>query len=114
VTRRLERILAKEGIRVAVLTTEIAPEQGESWYERLIDHQRNVTNRKPEHGRGKVQLIDATTGFKPLRKNLGKEDCVLQAFGALSTTKFRFYYGNGRNTMTTELTGPAQEFNLEV
>jgi hypothetical protein len=33
VTRRLESILAKEGIRVAVLTTEVAPEQRESWYE---------------------------------------------------------------------------------
>jgi hypothetical protein len=36
VTRRLERILLKEGIRVAVLTTEIAPEQRESWYERQV------------------------------------------------------------------------------
>ena len=36
VTRRLERILAKEGVRVGVLTTEITPEQRESWYERQI------------------------------------------------------------------------------
>jgi len=36
VTRRLERILAKEGIRVAVLTTEVAPEQREAWYERQL------------------------------------------------------------------------------
>jgi hypothetical protein len=36
VTRRLERILAEEGIRVAVLTIEIAPEQRESWYERQL------------------------------------------------------------------------------
>jgi hypothetical protein len=36
VTRRLESILAKEGIRVAVLTTEVAPEQRESWYERQM------------------------------------------------------------------------------
>ena len=36
VTRRLERILAKEGIRVAMLTTEVAPEQRESWYERQL------------------------------------------------------------------------------
>ena len=36
VTRRLERILAKEGIRVAVLTTDVAPEQRESWYERQL------------------------------------------------------------------------------
>jgi type I restriction enzyme M protein len=36
-----------------------------------------VTNRKPEHRRGKVQLIDATQWFKPLRKNLGKKNCEL-------------------------------------
>jgi hypothetical protein len=36
VTRRLESILAKEGIRVAVLTTEVAPEQRESWYDRQL------------------------------------------------------------------------------
>ena len=36
VTRRVESILAKEGIRVAVLTTEVPPEQRESWYERQL------------------------------------------------------------------------------
>ena len=36
-----------------------------------------LTNRKPEHRRGKVQLIDATEWFKPLRKNLGKKNCEL-------------------------------------
>ncbi len=36
-----------------------------------------LTNRKPEHRRGKVQLIDATGWFKPLRKNLGKKNCQL-------------------------------------
>jgi hypothetical protein len=36
VTRRLERILAKEGIRVAVLTTQVAPEEREAWYEREL------------------------------------------------------------------------------
>jgi type I restriction enzyme M protein len=34
-----------------------------------------LTNRKPEHRRGKVQLIDATQWFRPLRKNLGKKNC---------------------------------------
>jgi type I restriction enzyme M protein len=34
-----------------------------------------LTNRKPEHRKGHVQLIDATTWFKPLRKNLGKKNC---------------------------------------
>lgn len=36
-----------------------------------------LTNRKPEHRRGKVQLIDATAWSQPLRKNLGKKNCEL-------------------------------------
>ena len=36
-----------------------------------------LTNRKPAHRRGKVQLIDAMQWFKPLRKNLGKKNCEL-------------------------------------
>jgi len=38
-----------------------------------------LTNRKPEHRRGRVQLIDATQWFTPLRKNLGKKNCELSA-----------------------------------
>ena len=36
-----------------------------------------LTNRKPAHRKGQVQLIDATQWFKPLRKNLGKKNCEL-------------------------------------
>jgi type I restriction enzyme M protein len=36
-----------------------------------------LTNRKPDHRKGKVQLIDATQWSKPLRKNLGKKNCEL-------------------------------------
>jgi type I restriction enzyme M protein len=36
-----------------------------------------LTNRKPDHRKGKVQLIDATQWLKPLRKNLGKKNCEL-------------------------------------
>jgi type I restriction enzyme M protein len=36
-----------------------------------------VSNRKPEHRKGRVQLIDATQWFKPLRKNLGQKNCEL-------------------------------------
>jgi type I restriction enzyme M protein len=36
-----------------------------------------LTNRKPGHRCGKVQLIDATAWYKPLRKNLGKKNCEL-------------------------------------
>ena len=36
-----------------------------------------LTNRKPAHRLGKVQLIDATQWYQPLRKNLGKKNCEL-------------------------------------
>ncbi len=38
-----------------------------------------LTNRKPAHRKGKVQLIDATQWFEPLRKNLGNKNCQLSA-----------------------------------
>jgi len=36
-----------------------------------------LSNRKPDHRQGRVQLIDATAWFKPLRKNLGEKNCEL-------------------------------------
>ena len=36
-----------------------------------------LSNRKAEHRRGKVQLIDATQWSRPLRKNLGSKNCEL-------------------------------------
>ena len=36
-----------------------------------------LSNRKPEHRKGKVQLIDATDWHRPLRKNLGDKNCEL-------------------------------------
>ena len=38
-----------------------------------------LTNRKPEHRKGRVQLIDATAWSTPLSKNLGKKNCELSA-----------------------------------
>ncbi len=38
-----------------------------------------LSNRKPAHRAGQVQLIDASQWFKPLRKNLGKKNCELSA-----------------------------------
>jgi type I restriction enzyme M protein len=34
-----------------------------------------LSNKKPVHRLGKVQLIDATEWYMPLRKNLGKKNC---------------------------------------
>ena len=36
-----------------------------------------VSNKKPAHRQGQVQLIDATQWYKPLRKNLGKKSFEL-------------------------------------
>lgn len=36
-----------------------------------------LTNRKPENKRGRVQLIDATSMYEPLKKNLGDKKCYL-------------------------------------
>lgn len=36
-----------------------------------------LTNRKSEERKGKIQLIDASEWFVPLRKNLGKKNCEL-------------------------------------
>ena len=36
-----------------------------------------LSNRKAKHRQGKVQLIDATQWFRPLRKNLGNKNCEL-------------------------------------
>jgi type I restriction enzyme M protein len=36
-----------------------------------------LTNRKPEQRKGRVQLIDASRSFSPLRRNLGQKNCEL-------------------------------------
>ena len=55
-----------------------------------------ITNRKPTHRQGYVQLIDATKWFTPLRRNLGQKNCELseddidhaaQAFTAFEETE---------------------------
>lgn len=36
-----------------------------------------LTNKKPSHKQGHIQLIDASNWYVPLRKNLGKKNCQL-------------------------------------
>src|ERR1019366_2086364 len=36
-----------------------------------------LSNKKPAHRKGQVQLIDASQWFQPLRKNLGDKNCEL-------------------------------------
>ena len=47
VTRRLESILAKEGIRVARLTADVKPELREAWYERQLKQGMQVCVAHP-------------------------------------------------------------------
>ncbi len=46
-----------------------------------------ISNRKPERRKGRVQLIDATLRYKPLRKNLGKKNCELSPEDIESITR---------------------------
>lgn len=46
-----------------------------------------LSNRKPEHKKGKTQLIDATSLFEPLKKNLGKKNCYLTDLHIKQITK---------------------------
>ncbi len=73
-----------------------------------------LSNRKPGHRRGKVQLIDATTWSSPLRKNLGKKNCelsepdverILQTFLAFEPNEHSRIFGNaefGYSKVTVE------------
>ena len=36
-----------------------------------------LTNRKPEYRKGRMQLIDATQWYTPLRRNMGNKNCEL-------------------------------------
>ena len=36
-----------------------------------------ITNRKAEHRKGHIQLIDATQWYRPLRRNMGQKNCEL-------------------------------------
>ena len=48
VTRRLESILAREGIRVAVLTASVPPEKREAWIEKKLQEGVQVTLSHPK------------------------------------------------------------------
>jgi hypothetical protein len=48
VTRRLESILAREGLRVAVLTSDVPPEKREGWFAQKVREGIQVTIRHPK------------------------------------------------------------------
>lgn len=61
VTRRLERILTNEGIRVAVLTTEVPPESREGWYDRQLRGGVQAVICHPKLVQTGLDLIDFPT-----------------------------------------------------
>ncbi|HEV2618139.1 MAG TPA: helicase-related protein [Candidatus Acidoferrales bacterium] len=61
VTRRLERILSNEGIRVAVLTTEVPPESREGWYDRQLRSGIEAVICHPKLVQTGLDLIDFPT-----------------------------------------------------
>lgn len=61
VTRRLECILSNEGIRVAVLTTEVPPESREGWYERQLRAGVQAVICHPKLVQTGLDLIDFPT-----------------------------------------------------
>ena len=61
VTRRLESILSNEGIRVAVLTTEVPPESREGWYDRQLRGGIQAVICHPKLVQTGLDLIDFPT-----------------------------------------------------
>src|SRR5208283_2228612 len=61
VTRRLERILISEGIRVALLTTDVPPESREAWYERQLRAGVQAVVCHPKLVQTGLDLIDFPT-----------------------------------------------------
>ena len=61
VTRRLERILSSEGIRVAVLTTEVPPESREGWYDRQLRGEVQAVICHPKLVQTGLDLIEFPT-----------------------------------------------------
>lgn len=62
-----------------------------------------LSNRKEEHRKGKIQLIDATAMKSPLRKNMGKKNCeftsdirseILRIFLAMEQSEVSMIFNN--------------------
>ena len=56
-----------------------------------------LSNSKPEHRRCKVQLIDTTQWFNPLRKNLGKKNCELSEEDIQTGTTLDHWFDHPRS-----------------
>src|SRR5207244_10470650 len=61
VTRRLESILAREGIRVAVLTSDVPPEKREGWFAQRLREGVQVTISHPKIIETGIDLLNHST-----------------------------------------------------
>jgi hypothetical protein len=61
VTRRLENILAREGIRVAVLTSDVTPEKREGWFAQRLREGVQVTISHPRIIETGMDLLNHST-----------------------------------------------------
>ena len=57
VTRRLERILAQQGLRVAVLTADVPPEKRDAWFQKRLQEHVQVTISHPKIIETGIDLI---------------------------------------------------------
>ena len=66
-----------------------------------------LSNRKPAHRRGYVQLIDATEWHEPMRRNLGNKNCELSAedIGNICNTFLKFEESENSNIFPNEAFG---------
>lgn len=60
-----------------------------------------LANRKAAHRKGKVQLIDASAWFQPLRRNLGKKSCELSD-GDIQRILDLYLDGEAQNTQQSK------------
>jgi type I restriction enzyme M protein len=60
-----------------------------------------VTNRKPEHRRGKIQLIDATRHFQKMQKSLGNKRNELSEAHITEITKLYAAFKDGQTCKVT-------------
>jgi hypothetical protein len=82
VTRRLESILTKEGIRVAVLTAEVAPELRESWYERQLQAGVQVVIGHPRLVQTGLDYVEYDAGrWCPFLEPVGVWTAGMEGFG---------------------------------
>ncbi|HLG96666.1 MAG TPA: helicase-related protein [Bryobacteraceae bacterium] len=63
VTQRLKSLLAREGIRVEVLTADVPPEQREAWYERQLRNGMQVCICHPKIVQTGLDLVFANSIF---------------------------------------------------